>query len=223
MPPTNSYPAALNSWLAPTSTTQRNSPDAPLSLSIVQLQEHAANIEAKLGIGVSTPPASAAVLRRTATGESAWGLVTAVDVAPSSIDVTKLAANAATQIGFTPLGTGATTTSSTMADVMNGGSPFRVSLTTLGGTNVLFLVTGTVQNTANLADVVLGVQLDNGGYGILAVVEPGTVGEQRAFAMSTAYMALAGGLHTFDVGWYVGAGGAASMPQAGLTVVEFRR
>jgi hypothetical protein len=85
MPPTNSYPAALNSWLNPLSGTLRNAAGYELASVITQLQQHAAAAEAKLGYAASTPGGAAAVLRRTASGQSAWGQVQGGDIATNTV------------------------------------------------------------------------------------------------------------------------------------------
>ena len=79
------YPASLDSLTNPTTTTNRNDVGFELHGVIGRLQDIVEAIESKVGIGVGGPPASAAVLRRTATGNSGWGTVATGDVAAGAI------------------------------------------------------------------------------------------------------------------------------------------
>lgn len=75
------YPTSLDALANPTSTTLRNDPGFSLAGAVSTLNDIAEAIEAKVGIGASVPGASAAVLRRTAAGSSAWGPIDAADLA----------------------------------------------------------------------------------------------------------------------------------------------
>lgn len=75
------YPTSLDALANPTSTTLRNDPGFSLAAAVSTLNDIAEAVEAKVGIGASVPGATAAVLRRTATGTSAWGQVAAGDIA----------------------------------------------------------------------------------------------------------------------------------------------
>jgi hypothetical protein len=79
------FPAALDSLANPGPLTLRNDPGFELHSVISTLNDIAEALEAKLGIGASTPGASAAVLRRTAGGASAWGLLQNGDITDNSI------------------------------------------------------------------------------------------------------------------------------------------
>ena len=74
------FPGSLDSLANPTATTLRNDPGFELHAVISTLNDIAEQLEAKLGIGASSPGASAGVLRRTASGASAWGQVAAGDI-----------------------------------------------------------------------------------------------------------------------------------------------
>jgi len=76
-----SYPAALDALANPGPTTETDDAGFELDIVVSRLQNIAMAIEQKLGIGTGGPPASAAVLRRTATGASAWGPIQAGEIA----------------------------------------------------------------------------------------------------------------------------------------------
>lgn len=75
------FPASLDALANPTATTNRDDPGFELDLVISRIHDILEAIEAKLGIGASSPGASAAVLRRSAPGASAWGPVVPGDLA----------------------------------------------------------------------------------------------------------------------------------------------
>jgi hypothetical protein len=85
------FPAALDALANPGSTTETDDTGFELDIVVSRLQNIAMALEAKLGVGASTPPGTAAVLRRTAAGASAWGPVVNADVADGAIDSAKLA------------------------------------------------------------------------------------------------------------------------------------
>lgn len=68
-----SYPAALDALANPGPTTETDDTGFELDVVIARLQNCVMAIENKLGTGASTPGATAAVLRRTASGASSWG------------------------------------------------------------------------------------------------------------------------------------------------------
>ena len=80
-----SYPAALDALANPGPTTETDDAGFELDIVVARLQNCIMAIEGKLGIGTGGPPASNAVLRRTATGSSAWGQLTAADIAPAAV------------------------------------------------------------------------------------------------------------------------------------------
>jgi len=79
------FPTSLDALANPTATTLRNDPGFELHSVISTLNDIAEALEAKLGIGASTPGATAGVLRRTATGASAWGPLLAGDYGSGSV------------------------------------------------------------------------------------------------------------------------------------------
>lgn len=85
---TSLFPAALDAIARPLGTTLRNAPGLNLSKLVDDLADAVEAIQGKLGSGASgsqSPPAAAGVLRRIATGQSAWGPVLGGDIAPQTI------------------------------------------------------------------------------------------------------------------------------------------
>ncbi|MFL5688702.1 MAG: hypothetical protein ACJ77I_06905 [Chloroflexota bacterium] len=80
-----SFPAALDALANPGPTTETDDAGFELDIVVARLQNCIMAIESKLGIGVGGPPASAAVLRRTAAGASAWGQIQAGDLASTAL------------------------------------------------------------------------------------------------------------------------------------------
>lgn len=90
-----SFPVSLDALANPGSTTETDDAGFELDIVVSRLQNIAMALEQKLGIGASTPPGTAAVLRRTAAGASAWGPTLAGDYGPGSIGNADVAAAAA--------------------------------------------------------------------------------------------------------------------------------
>lgn len=97
------FPTSLDSLANPTPTTLRNDPGFSLAGQIAALNDIAEALEAKLGIGASTP-GTAGVLRRTGTGASAWGQVVGGDIAAGAAS-TFLTTTSGGVVGFTPITT----------------------------------------------------------------------------------------------------------------------
>jgi hypothetical protein len=74
------YPGALDALANPGPLTLRNDPGFELHSVISTLNDIAEALEAKLGTGASTPAGTAAVLRRTASGASAWSQAHVADL-----------------------------------------------------------------------------------------------------------------------------------------------
>ena len=92
------YPGALDALANPGPTTETDDAGYELDIVVARLQNCVMAIEGKLGIGAGGPPATAAVLRRSATGTSVWGQLVAGDVTPGAITATQLATAAATAV-----------------------------------------------------------------------------------------------------------------------------
>jgi hypothetical protein len=80
-----SFPGSIDALANPGSTTETDDTGFELDIVISRLQNIAMATEQKLGIGASTPPATDAVLRRTAIGASAWGPLVVADMDPFAL------------------------------------------------------------------------------------------------------------------------------------------
>lgn len=195
-------------------------------------------LAAKLGLGSSAPGASAGVLRRTASGQSAWGPVVNADVDAaaaiaygklalgSSIVTADLAANAATQIAMSVGSTSnPITTAPTFAPLQGNGpsSELRVDLTTQAGGVVLVLMAVTSANSGTNANIFA-----------LALDGAAEVGNQRYVAPGAAYLGtvacvylftgLAAATHAFRGRWQTTAGTAtANGTERVLIAMELKR
>lgn len=81
----SNFPTSLDTLSNPASTDQLSNVTTPHASQHANANDILEAVEAKLGLGASTPPASAAVLRRTGTGSSGWAQVAAGDYAAGSI------------------------------------------------------------------------------------------------------------------------------------------
>lgn len=74
------FPSSLDILSNPTATTNRDDVGFELDLVIGRLQDIAEALEAKLGVGASTPASGGGVLRQTASGVSTWGKAVIADL-----------------------------------------------------------------------------------------------------------------------------------------------
>lgn len=88
------YPTSLDSMTNPSSSTFTDDSGFELDVLIARLQDVAEALEAKVGVGASTP-SSGTVLRGTGSGSSAYGQVATADIAPGASE-TLIAAVAGT-------------------------------------------------------------------------------------------------------------------------------
>ena len=79
------FPTSLDTLSNPTSTTLRNDPGFELDVVISTLNDIAEALEAKLGIGASTPTTAGDVAYVTGSGASAWGPRAAVRIAETTL------------------------------------------------------------------------------------------------------------------------------------------
>jgi hypothetical protein len=225
------YPASLDSLTNPTAS------DLTTSVTVPHATEHAnANdileaLEAKLGIGSSTPPASGAVLRRTGTGASAWGALVNADVdAAAAIVYSKLSltnslvtgdlvANAATQAGAASISTSSPTTTSTTAVDL---TEMSVTLTTVGGP--LLVIASTPIACTLVRNTFTYVKLDSDTAIQKTQVAVPTANFDVAHAWSHLFTGVSAASHTVKVQWSVAEGTATSQgTMRSLTVVELKR
>lgn len=79
------FPGSLDSLANPTATTNRDDPGFALHTVISTLNDIAEQLEAKLGVGATTPNAAQKIAKATAAGTSTWGyygLVKLAEVGP---------------------------------------------------------------------------------------------------------------------------------------------
>lgn len=76
------YPGSLDSLSNPGPTTKRNDPGFELDVAVSNLNDIDEALEAKLGIGATTPDAIHKSLKATAAGTSAWGYYQPTLIAP---------------------------------------------------------------------------------------------------------------------------------------------
>src|SRR5438874_2391287 len=84
------YPVSADVLANPTALTNRDDAGFELHGVISRMQDILEALEAKIGIGASTPGATAAVLRRTAAGASAWGPIAAADVPANALNASSV-------------------------------------------------------------------------------------------------------------------------------------
>lgn len=142
----------------------------PHSTGINQMKADLIAVEQKLGIGASTPPATAAVLRRTAAGSSAWGQVVPADIAGGG---------SANTVARTTDGTTVAFAKAQAADIAGGGTGNRVLRTTDGTTPIWGQVVAADVSPGGVANSVL--KSTNGtvaGFGSIAPADitPGANG-----------------------------------------------
>jgi hypothetical protein len=92
------FPGSLDSAVHPGPGTYRDDPGFNLSLMVSNLWDAVVALESKMGIAASTPGASAAVLRRSATGQSAWGTIQTADIGTGQVNRVALDYNLASDI-----------------------------------------------------------------------------------------------------------------------------
>jgi hypothetical protein len=146
------YPVSADVLANPTALTNRDDAGFELHGVISRMQDILEALEAKVGIGSSTPPATAAVLRRTATGASGWAQAQPGDLAAGGtanrlLGTTDGAAVAMTTVNSSMVPANALNASS----VFGGGTGNRV-LRTTDGTNAIWGQAG----TADIADGAVG-------------------------------------------------------------------
>lgn len=134
------FPTSLDSLANPTATTLRNDPGFELHTVISTLNDIAEALEAKLGIGASTPGGSAAVLRRTASGASAWGALQTGDMAALTANYV-VRADGSGVVGAGLLGA---------ANVADGAMPMQLASFTVTGSPAAFAFTSIPQTYRHL-------------------------------------------------------------------------
>jgi hypothetical protein len=240
------YPVSADVLANPTNLTNRDDPGFELHGVISRIQDILEALEAKVGIGSSTPGAAGAVLRRTASGASAWGGLVDADVAAvgtANISVGKLVASGAgnevvatggaapaawQKVATAMIAAGAVSQfgSATGSGATNSGSlvPITgasVSLTTNGGI-VVFFVTGAA--TCNTAGGITqySLAMDGGVQGGLQSIAALSAGAYHGFSLIAAAQPSAGS-HSFSAMWSTISGVATTLSNCTIYAVEIKR
>lgn len=197
----------------------------------------------KIGIGASPPPGSAAVLRRTATGQSAWGQVQTGDIAASAITsaliadgtivtgdiadgtiaTADLAAGAVSQVGAWQAADGISTNQTSPVNMGTGATQVKVDLTTVAGSTLLCMMTivtysATVSAVANIW-IKESTQPDvNGPYYGHPTANLGAVGV--VFRVITG---LSAGPHSIIGRWFTTGATVTATGSYALVVLELKK
>lgn len=198
----SNYPAGIDSWANPTTTTQQNDPGFSHSGLHSQVQDAVEVIEAKLGIGASTAT-GAGVLRSNAAGASQWAQVIAADIANGAVETAKLAAAAAGQLVYAPFGSTSTTSAGFVGvtgsnlNITTTGKPVLFGTTLVAfGSSALAL--GGLQLWEQPSTVIGALLNDNLQAGFYTTKSPMLV------AVPTA------GAHSYYLAWNTSAGSLAT-------------
>lgn len=177
-----SYPAALDALANPGPTTETDDTGFELDIVVARLQNCVMAIENKLGIGTGGPPASGAVLRRTATGTSLWGQLQAADVAAGAVGLAQMAPTA---VAMRRLALGADLSIGTSAVMVEMSATYRISHAATKAGNLIVLVF-TLPFTLGAGETaLLGFAVDGAGSSVVcAQASAGPVNENRTWMTS---------------------------------------
>jgi hypothetical protein len=206
-----SYPGSIDTLARPSAAAWMDDPGYEGDVVIDNLADAIEATETKLGTGGAAPPASAAVLRRTGTGASGWGLIATGDITAAACSQSSAVQGSAAN----------PSTASTSAVLM---TDMTLAMTTTGGP-VLVLFTAAVSAAIASTAVIFEIYLDGAPTGTGRQVSPSAAGETVIVPLMSLFVPSAGA-HTFTIRWYVaGPAGAAtsSGTQRSMTVVEFKR
>jgi hypothetical protein len=206
-----SFPTSLDTLSNPGASTKTNDPGFELDEVISTLNDIAEALEAKVGIGASTPTAST-VLRGTGTGISAYGQVATGDIA----------ANAVTQSGAAALGS-SSTASATYVNMDNTNA--KVTLTTTGG-NVLMWVCGSMVQSAGTdgVDAYIALQMDSGTDNEVSSLYNTAAQSRKPWSGVFLFTGVSAASHDFRVRWKSGDAARTVQAIAVQTVVmEIKR
>ena len=206
------YPGAFHTMNKPGAATFEDEPGYELDVLVSQLGELAEAVQTKLGLGTSAPGATAAVLRRTAAGASAWGQVVVGDIANNALSQFQNA---------TPTTSSPTTTAP--ASTVVAMPQMSVSLTLAGG-GVLVVLYEAILQCNTLAQVsvldlyVNGGQVSRREIGCKVANAADHVGGFYVVAGST------GSVMTIELRWGVTGGTLLSpLNERALTILEVKR
>jgi hypothetical protein len=199
------FPASLDSFANPTAGSYEDDTGLEHHTQHANANDAAEALEAKLGIGASTPAANT-ILGGNGTGTSGWRQVVNGDIANAAIS----------QSGVAAATGGQTTTSTTPVDV-TGAS---VTFTTTGG-RVLLLFSGYCSNGAANQTCYFSLVQDGATAGQFAAATSAT-----ASAIGTVSMVMilspSAGSHTWKVQWSV-TGNTSTLSGGYLSVMEIKK
>lgn len=185
------YPGSLDSLANPGPTTETDDAGFELDLVIGRIHALIQQLEAKVGIGASTPSA-AGVLRRTSGSSTAWGVIATAD----------LAAGAITQFNYGNMTPGSVTTSPTLVAVPM--SPL-CTLTTQAGSQVLLVSYFSVFSNTAAAGIAVSISVD--GVAVTSEMVANAPGVNINVPLSPSVVNLpAAGAHTYGMLWRTTAG-----------------
>jgi hypothetical protein len=220
----SNYPPSLDTFPRPSAETLRNAPGgANLSTMVSRLADAMEQVQAKLGIAASTPGGSAAVLRRTASGASAWGQIAAGDYGSGSVATADIAAGAVSGYqSATPTTANPSTSSGSMGDMPQ----MTIAWTpTVASARVLVVFSATFSHTAvggrcDFALVLDGVEQLRREVGVVAA------NSNLTLTIIKVFENLSAALHTVKIQWAVAAT-AGTMTSGSLNrtleLLEIRR
>ncbi len=247
--PVPNFPNSLDSLPDPTATIWMD--DDGFEQDLI-LQKHNAileAIEAKLGIGSSVPGATAAVLRRTAAGTSAWGQIVGGDIAPAAkIAITPLAAGgggaanrfvgttdgitmAFLQVASAMIAPGAVSVLSYVTVPTTNGSGAGTTVATVttpawSGTDSvgLLIFSSTIAAPTAGASVQLNYQMDSGAVNLMLGPYNHPVANQALPVTAIIpLISLAAGSHAHKVQAVFAAGGSWTVASGYAVVLELKK
>jgi hypothetical protein len=230
-----SFPVSLDALANPGPTTETDDTGFELDIVVSRLQNIAMALEQKVGVGASTPPGTAAVLRRTAAGASAWGQVAGGDVAGGGVANRVLAtADGSTvamqQIASAMLGAGAAglisattfgplSTTSTAIVGMTG-SDLNGVVTT--GKRVLIGATLVGLGVGGAATAGSAVQVFKDGVVFQQIINQATPSGLYTTVTATGTDVPTAGTHSWFLAWMTTAGCTFSCNAGILWIAEIR-
>ncbi len=164
-------------------------------------------LEAKLGIGASTPGAAGA-LGANGTGSAIWRLLQAADIAVGAVTTT----------GFVASANAASTTSAGFADIAD----MSLTMGTSGG-NILGIFLGSASNSTLGAINTAGLRLDSGTDRGGSVVWTPSAGYGIQMSALYAETSIAAGSHTLKARWMTNAGTLTRQGTHVLLMLEIKR
>ena len=203
------FPGSLDSLANPTSATYTDDAGFELDVVISTLNDIAEAVEAKVGIGSSTPAANT-VLTGTGAGSSSWATVATGMLAASAVT------DAAVALGTT---SAPTTTSGSNADVPE----MTITRTTVGGP-ILILFASSFTHSSAGASVSFNLKLDAAGNVFAINQQAAVANNYQQIALVGLFTGVSAGSHTIKVQWNTsGATATLNTTDRRLVWVELKR